>query len=208
MTLIHPCNCLAIPTDEARIVHKLMLSLGYHRYAIQAGDWGAAVARHLAMMYPRNVAAVHLNFSPAAPPLLNPPLLALAGRCIPSHIYAIASALTPSFLSRTLQFVREFPRWIDRSSYLQEPTFMSIIGHVLFGLPAPLNKRDISRVRRAIDFMTSGSAYSAMQGTRPSTLGLAMQSDPGAQLAWIGEKLLQWTDEECVFPLFSRVISR
>lgn len=173
-----------------------MLSLGYRRYAIQAGDWGSAVARTMAKLYPRNVTAIHLNFCPSPPPLLNPPLLQYISRLIASPIYSVASALTPSVVSQTIQTIREYPRWIDRKRYLYEPGILTIAGHVLLGLPPPLSKIDLGKVRRGLDFMTSGSAYAAMQGTRPSTLGLALQSDPGALLAWVGEKLLQWTDEE------------
>jgi pimeloyl-ACP methyl ester carboxylesterase len=173
-----------------------MLSLGYKRYAIQAGDWGSAVLRYMAAMYPRNVAAVHLNFSPSPPPLLSPPLINLALRLVPTKVASLCSALTPTFVSNSISYLREYPRRLDRQSYTQEPTFMTLLSHLIIGSPAPLSKQDRAKVQTAIDFMTTGSAYAAMQGTRPSTLGLVLQSDPGALLAWVGEKLLQWTDEE------------
>lgn len=173
-----------------------MLSLGYKRYAIQAGDWGSAVLRHMAAMYPFNVAAVHLNFCPSPPPLLSPPLFNLARRFVPSRVASLGYALTPTFVSTSLQYLREYPRRLDRKTYTQEPTFTTILSHVLLGTPPPLSKQDRAKVQRTIDFMATGSAYAAMQGSRPSTLGLVLQSDPGALLAWIGEKLLQWTDQE------------
>ncbi|OQO02384.1 hypothetical protein B0A48_11938 [Cryoendolithus antarcticus] len=43
-------------------------------------------------------------------------------------------------------------------------------------------------------FGEMGNAYARMHGTRPSTIGLVLSSNPIAQLAWIGEKFLQWTD--------------
>lgn len=173
-----------------------MISLGYRRYAIQAGDWGSALCRHMAAMYPSNIAALHLNFAPSPPPLLNPPVIHLALRLVPSKLQSAAYALTPSFIAKGFQYIREYPRRIDRSTYLKDPTIWTILGHVLFGIPAPLSKLDREKVQKAIYFITNGSSYASMQGTRPSTLGIVLQSDPGALLAWVGEKLLQWTDEE------------
>jgi pimeloyl-ACP methyl ester carboxylesterase len=173
-----------------------MLSLGYRRYAIQGGDWGAALARHMCRLFPSNVAALHLNFCPSAPPLLNPPLVSWIFKLIPSPIYSIACALTPSFLSQTIQTVREYPRWKSRITYTKDPTIWTTLGHALLGLPAPLNFQDRAKVVKSIEFMSSGSAYAAMQGTKPSTLALVLQSDPGALLAWIAEKMYAWTDEE------------
>ncbi|KAF5004988.1 hypothetical protein FDECE_8513 [Fusarium decemcellulare] len=46
------------------------------------------------------------------------------------------------------------------------------------------------------EFIATGFAYAAIQGTRPATLGLAIGSSPVALLSWIGEKFLQWSDPE------------
>lgn len=35
-----------------------------------------------------------------------------------------------------------------------------------------------------------------MHGTRPSTIGLVVQSSPVALLAWLGEKFRDWTDDD------------
>lgn len=44
-------------------------------------------------------------------------------------------------------------------------------------------------------FQTEGTGYSAEQSTRPHTLGFALADSPVALLAWIYEKLHDWTDE-------------
>lgn len=41
-----------------------------------------------------------------------------------------------------------------------------------------------------------GSAYAVEHATRPSTIGLALPTNPLALLAWIGEKFLEWTDDD------------
>ncbi len=44
--------------------HALMLELGYSRYAVHAGDWGAPVAQTLALQHPEAVVALHLTDVP------------------------------------------------------------------------------------------------------------------------------------------------
>ncbi|KAJ5217283.1 hypothetical protein N7468_010291 [Penicillium chermesinum] len=47
----------------------------------------------------------------------------------------------------------------------------------------------------------TGLAYALEHGTRPSTVGLAISASPLSLLAWIGEKLLEWTDPRNQFSL-------
>jgi len=47
---------------------------------------------------------------------------------------------------------------------------------------------------RMDEFMEVGRAYAIEHETRPSTIGLVLSSSPIAQLAWIGEKFLAWSD--------------
>lgn len=51
------------------------------------------------------------------------------------------------------------------------------------------------------DFASRGSAYAYMHGSRPSTAGFVLSSSPVAQLAWIGEKFLFWTDPKTRPPI-------
>jgi microsomal epoxide hydrolase len=46
----------------------LMSQLGYDRYGVQGGDWGAIVAAKLGAAYPERVAGVHVNMLVAPPP--------------------------------------------------------------------------------------------------------------------------------------------
>jgi len=41
--------------------------LGYRRFVAQGGDWGYAITARLAYVYPDRLAAIHLNYLPAAP---------------------------------------------------------------------------------------------------------------------------------------------
>ncbi|KAF8250387.1 putative epoxide hydrolase [Wilcoxina mikolae CBS 423.85] len=54
----------------------------------------------------------------------------------------------------------------------------------------------LAGLKRAKEWVDNGRAYSAMHATRPSTIGHVLSSSPLALLAWVGEKILDWTDED------------
>jgi microsomal epoxide hydrolase len=56
------------PERMAKALIVLMDRLGYSRYGIQGGDWGAAVAQEIARQAPTRVVGLHLNLLFAAPP--------------------------------------------------------------------------------------------------------------------------------------------
>ncbi|KAH9870016.1 hypothetical protein J1614_006938 [Plenodomus biglobosus] len=57
-----------------------------------------------------------------------------------------------------------------------------------------LTEQEQRGVQRMKDFQQINSAYAMEHGTKPSTIGLVLSSSPLAQLAWIGEKFLAWSD--------------
>jgi len=48
----------------AELWHKLMLELGYEKYGVQGGDFGAGVSTAMAMKYPDHITGLHLNYIP------------------------------------------------------------------------------------------------------------------------------------------------
>jgi len=77
-----------------------------------------------------------------------------------------------------------------------------------------LSKDELAGIQRGKQFRESGVGYSIEHGTRPSTIGLVLASNPIALLAWyysfnpstlrpfnteshprVGEKYLEWSDE-------------
>jgi len=48
-------------------LHLLMQKLGYSRYGLQGGDWGAATAMEMARRNPESIAGLHINFCTEAP---------------------------------------------------------------------------------------------------------------------------------------------
>jgi pimeloyl-ACP methyl ester carboxylesterase len=55
----------------------------------------------------------------------------------------------------------------------------------------PQEQAALARYQR---FRTDGSGYSAVQGTRPQTLGYGLTDSPAGQAAWIYEKFQAWAD--------------
>jgi epoxide hydrolase len=49
-------------------IHLLMKKLGYERYGIQGGDWGAIIGIEMTRRNPASIAGLHLNFCTEAPP--------------------------------------------------------------------------------------------------------------------------------------------
>ena len=63
------------PGRIAERLHTLMRSLGYERYGVQGGDWGAIIGTALALRHPEAVLGLHLNHAPNRPtPTGAPPL--------------------------------------------------------------------------------------------------------------------------------------
>ncbi|KAI0003168.1 epoxide hydrolase 1 [Xylariaceae sp. FL0662B] len=60
--------------QHAETCHKLMLGLGYDRFACQGGDWGSQICRLLGVFYPQSLRAIHLNLIVANPPAPTSPV--------------------------------------------------------------------------------------------------------------------------------------
>jgi pimeloyl-ACP methyl ester carboxylesterase len=56
------------PGAIASRLHALMGELGYERYGVQGGDWGAITGTALALQQPEAVLGLHLNFVGSGPP--------------------------------------------------------------------------------------------------------------------------------------------
>ncbi len=56
------------PEQMAHVVAQLMAQLGYERYGLAGGDWGAIINRHVANHYPQRLIGLHTNFVLASQP--------------------------------------------------------------------------------------------------------------------------------------------
>ncbi|PON25864.1 epoxide hydrolase [Trichoderma gamsii] len=124
----------------ARIMHQLMMDLGFSDgYVAQGGDLGSVLARIMSVKY-NECKAFHLN------------------------MLTLNTGETP-------------------------PPSDS------------LSAQEAQELKRTETWAQTGLAFALEHGTRPSTAGLAISSNPIALLAWIGEKLLEWPDQREPLPL-------
>jgi pimeloyl-ACP methyl ester carboxylesterase len=59
---------------------------------------------------------------------------------------------------------------------------------------AALDEHDQARLRSAMGFEQDGTGWRKIQSTRPVTLSYALTDSPVGQLAWITEKVKEWSD--------------
>lgn len=57
------------PTEMSIVLRNLMLSLGYERFYVQGGDWGAIIGSSMATVFPENVIGYHSNMLLAGSPM-------------------------------------------------------------------------------------------------------------------------------------------
>jgi pimeloyl-ACP methyl ester carboxylesterase len=60
--------------------------------------------------------------------------------------------------------------------------------------PVPLSEEDKADLAAMARFQHEESGYALEQGTRPQTLGMALNDSPAGLLAWIVEKFRAWSD--------------
>lgn len=89
--------------------------------------------------------------------------------CLASHVNFVRMHAAPSFWQSPLLYIRS--------------------------ALTPYNALDRVGLARSAWFRNEGFGYNAEQSTKPSTLGFALADSPVALLAWIYEKLHDWTDE-------------
>ncbi|XP_075986256.1 juvenile hormone epoxide hydrolase-like [Anticarsia gemmatalis] len=82
-------------TEMAVVMRNLMHRLGYNKFYVQGGDWGARVGSDIATLYPEEVLGYHTNFAIAKSPMAFATWL--AGAIDPSHVVdpALADRLYP-----------------------------------------------------------------------------------------------------------------
>ncbi|KAH7114242.1 Alpha/Beta hydrolase protein [Dendryphion nanum] len=75
------------------------------------------------------------------------------------------------------------------------PTWSSQPALALQHALTPYSDRERKGIDRSDWFLNDGQAYRILQSTKPQTLSYAFADSPVALLAWIYEKLHDWTDE-------------
>lgn len=118
------------PGRMGAVFAQLMARLGYDRYGVQGGDWGAIIVAEMALADTGHIIGLHTNMPVAARP--------------------------PGELDLT-----------------------------------PAEQVDVAEAKA---FAENGRGYAIQQGTKPQTLGVALNDSPAGLCAWIVEKFHGWTD--------------
>ncbi|KAF7591418.1 hypothetical protein BBP40_001579 [Aspergillus hancockii] len=98
--------------------------------------------------------------------------------------------------------------WGSAISYISYDQFNETIGAAHFAFlpfhpqhPDQLAAENITlselekvEEQNVMNWATTGDGYFMEQTTKPVTVGLALQDNPVGQLAWIGEKFMNWSD--------------
>lgn len=58
-----PCDRILSPREVAGMMQRLMAELGYDRYFVVGGDWGAHIGSLMALDYPEHVIGIHIDHS-------------------------------------------------------------------------------------------------------------------------------------------------
>ena len=159
-----------------------MLSLGYSEYVTQAGDWGHFV-RHWAH-YHSTAETNKLNQLAIVDARLFISVWSPACQGY-AHQFSKVWGLTPHFSGHfdLLSTISAAPLLFKRNP----------IRYVMH-LFTPYTQREREGVAAGRAFRLRGNGYLLEQSTRPQTLGYALADSPVGLLAWIYEKLVQWTD--------------
>ncbi|OAA53849.1 Epoxide hydrolase [Cordyceps fumosorosea ARSEF 2679] len=128
-------------SQYAEAIHKVMLNLGYTKYATQGGDWGFFITRSVAAQFPEHCLASHVNMQMIQP-----------------------SATTTGWFG-------------------------------LYKLLGWFTKQESEGLERLGWYLKEGSGYLAEQSTKPLTIGYSLADSPVGLLAWVYEKLQEWTDD-------------
>ncbi|EPB69995.1 epoxide hydrolase [Ancylostoma ceylanicum] len=92
----------------ARIFRKLMERLGFKRFYLQGGDWGAVINTHLARLYPDQVFGIHLNMLPLLPGASTKAfVLDILGSLFPKYVFSSSVHHDHNMLAKMFTMVVE-----------------------------------------------------------------------------------------------------
>lgn len=87
------------------------------------------------------------------------------------------------------------PLWSIPALVLEQSGYKGIAPRALKMLG--YNAQEVLGLKRALEYLDQGNAYTKIQGTQPSTLGYSLYDNPVGILSWIMEKFHAWSDPRC-----------
>lgn len=153
--------------QHAECMHKVMGKLGYGKYVVQGGDWGAFIVRTLGIKYPEAVMAVHTN------------MVSTIYYGVSRKFYMERAVVDCPNSGKDMTAYRRMQIMMGKPPFDKEPDY---------------NAFEKASLERAAWFSNTQAAYLQLQSTKPRTLGFAMHDSPVGMLAWMMDKLNMWSD--------------
>ncbi|CCM06913.1 uncharacterized protein FIBRA_09225 [Fibroporia radiculosa] len=105
--------------------------------------------------------------------------------------YLICKTLTMQYGHKHVKAWHTNSPFTGPPAFLSDPfRFLAFVGSLVM----PWSARDKEGMARTTWFQEKGSGYYKEQSTQPQTLGYSLADSPVGLLAWIYEKLVNWTD--------------
>jgi hypothetical protein len=176
-----------------------MLSLGYSEYVTQGGDWGRLV---------RFSSLPHLLMRPNSSTIfpvdtgLGIPVRSSTRQGFAYQLSSVRRFRLPTTSQSPVILTHHYSPTDSAAPILFWKNPIQYVKHLI----TPYTPREREGLALYKAFQTQGHGYYAVQSTRPQTLGYSLADSPVGMLAWIYEKLVQWTDsypwtdEEGVYP--------
>ncbi|THH14010.1 hypothetical protein EW146_g6277 [Bondarzewia mesenterica] len=84
--------------------------------------------------------------------------------------------------------------WHTNMPFAPPPTLKETPRHFFTHMLSRYTPQEKAGLARMASFRATGTGYSTQQATQPQTLGYSLADSPVGLLAWIYEKLVNWTD--------------
>ncbi|KAI1326299.1 microsomal epoxide hydrolase [Xylariaceae sp. FL0255] len=106
--------------------------------------------------------------------------------------YLITRAMGRHFAPKYIKAQHVNMAYYPQPSFLRNPT--SALRTMISAFVTGFSEKDKAGFERVQWFRNQGNGYYQIQATKPQTLGYGLADSPAALLAWIYEKLIDWTD--------------
>ncbi|XP_063914655.1 juvenile hormone epoxide hydrolase 2-like isoform X1 [Zophobas morio] len=134
------------PAHAAMIFKNLMKRLGFDRFYIQGGDFGAIILQNLAVLYPEVVLGFHSNMCTVYTPL--------------SYLKTMVGAVWPTLFTKAEHVERVYPLWESFVHRLRETGYLHLQATKPDTLGVALNDSPVGLAAYILEKFTTGTNIS------------------------------------------------
>ncbi len=170
-------------TAMARIFTKLMARLGHSKYMLQGGDWGSAITRAMAIMYPEKAMGIHvLGVFDALENLLSPERMARVG----------LKQLIPDLSSiKSLKDLQGLTGLFDLDNLENQPAIVA-----MKSMLSETDRKKLFPLKEKLVQAFEETGILHLMATKPDTIASVLIDSPVGMAAHILEKFSTFVDTE------------